>query len=327
LVESFFGEYLQSVRGASRHTVLAYRDALRLFFTFLAKTCRREITRLRLDDVTVDRVLAFLDHLESDRRNDVATRNCRLTALRSFCRHVVRQDPARAAQYERILSLPSKKTRQRPVTYLEPEEVQVLLRQPDRRTPAGMRDFALLLFLYNTGARVSEALAVRCDDLELRRPRQVRLHGKGSKDRICPLWRDTASALRKLIEQARLTSDAQLFQSARREPLSRDGVGYIISKHSQSAAREQATLRRKHVTPHVLRHSCAVALLQAGLDLTVIRDFLGHASISTTGRYVTTNLQMKRQVLEAFWRRAGLVHPRASRWKPAPGLLAFLASL
>jgi site-specific recombinase XerD len=262
LVESFFGEYLQRVRGASRHTVLAYSDALRIFLTFLAKTCRREVTQLRLDDVTVDRVLAFLDHLEADRRNDVATRNCRLTALRSFCRHVVRQDPARAAQYERILSLPSKKTSQRLVTYLEPEEVQVLLRQPDRRTPAGMRDFALLLFLYNTGARVSEALAVRQDDLQLRRPRQVRLHGKGSKDRICPLWKDTASALWRLVEQERLTPDAQLFRSARGEPLSRDGVAYIISKHSQPARREQATLRRKRVTPHVLRHNDGIPIMR-----------------------------------------------------------------
>ena len=327
LVESFFGEHLQRVRGASRHTVFAYRDALRLFFCFLAESTGRDITRLRVDDVTVDRVLSFLDYLESERRNGVATRNSRLTALRSFCRYLAHRDPAHAAEYQRILSLPLKKERPRLVTYWEPEEIQVLLRQPDRRTLAGARDFALLIFLYNSGARVSEALAVDGSDLQLRRPRQVRLHGKGSKDRICPLWRDTSSALQRLLQRAQLPLDGPVFRNARGEPLSRDGVAYIITKHYGSAAREQPALRRKRMTPHVIRHSCAVALLQAGLDLTVIRDFLGHASIATTGLYVKANLQMKRRALNAFWERAGLIHGRSTPWKPTPAILAFLASL
>lgn len=329
LVESFFGEHLR-VHGVSRHTVSAYRDSLRLFFCFLADSTGREITRLRVEDVTVDQVLAFLDYLESDRRNGIGTRNCRLTALRSFCRHLARKDTTHAAEYQRILSLPLKKEPQRPITYLEPEEVQVLLEQPDRGTPAGVRDFALLIFLYNSGARVSEALAVRGSHLQLHRPRQVWLFGKGSKERICPLWRDTSLALQRLLQQqqqAQLPLDGQVFRNTRGEPLSRDGVAYIISKHYQTAAREQRTLRRKRMTPHVMRHSCAVGLLQAGLDLTVIRDYLGHTSVSTTGRYVKTNLQMKRRALNAFWERAGLAHKRSAPWKPTPKILAFLASL
>jgi site-specific recombinase XerD len=326
LVKSFFSEHLR-VRGVSRNTQIAYRDALHLFFSFLAESTGREITYLGLDDVTVDQVLSFLDYLESKRRNGVVTRNSRLTAIRSFCRHLARQNPEHAVEYQRILSLPLKKERTRLVTYLEPEEVQVLLRQPDRRTLSGVRDFALLIFLYNSGARVSEALAVRGSDLQLRRPRQVWLHGKGSKDRICPLWQDTSSALRQLLKRTDLPHDGPIFRNARGEPLTRDGIAYIISKHHRSAAREKTTLRRKRMTPHVMRHSCAVGLLQSGADLTVIRDYLGHASIATTGRYVKTNLQMKRHALNAFWQRAGLAPARSTPWKPTPDTLTFLASL
>jgi site-specific recombinase XerD len=327
MVESFFRDYLQRVRGASRHTVFAYRDALRLFFAFLADSKKRPVADLRADDLTVDRVLAFLDHLEADRRNTIATRNLRLTTIRSFFRHLIRDDPTRAAQYQRVLSLPLKKTRPPLLTYLEPEEIQILLRQPDRRTRHGARDFALLLFLYNTGARISEALFLQWRDLHLVRPRQVKLHGKGRKDRICPLWPNTTAALKYLAYGTEPPPEAFVFRSARGERLSRDGAAYLIEKYLRLARHHMPTLSRKHVTPHVMRHSCAVALLQAGVDLTVIRDYLGHESVATTGRYTKTNLQMKRRVLDAFWRRAGLTRTRDPRWRPNPDLLAYLASL
>jgi integrase/recombinase XerD len=174
----------------------------------------------------------------------------------------------------------------------------------DQRSRSGERDHALLLFLYNAGARVSEALAVRASDLRLERPRQVRLLGKGRKERICPLWSETASALRRIIRAAK--SDDVLFRNTLGAPLTRDGVAYLLGKYVRLAARQTPALRKRRVTPHVMRHSCAVALLQAGVDVTVIRDFLGHASVATTSRYITTNLQMKREILEAFWKRAGL---------------------
>lgn len=325
LVESYFDDHLRRVRGASRHTLRAYAHALRLFFVFLADRRRRAIADLRVDDVQADAVLAFLDHVEEVRNNTPASRNCRRAAIRGFVAHLLRHDIARAAQYQRILAIPSKKARYRPVTYWEPEVVAAILAEPDRATPWGARDHALLLFLYNTGARVSEAIAVRGHDLQLTRPPHVRLHGKGGKERICPLWPETAAALAALLP----TADAAgaVFRSRRGDQFSRDGVAYLLGKYALRASTRHPVLRRSRISPHVLRHSCAVALLQAGVDITVIRDYLGHASIATTSRYVTSNLQMKRNVLDAFWNRAGLVRSRQGPWKPKPELLRFLASL
>lgn len=329
LVESFFQEHLRRVRGASPRTVMAYRDAVRLFLCFLAESGGRPIHAIGLDDIVADRVLAFLDHLETVRGNGIATRNQRLAAIRAFAEHLIRHDPTRAGQFQRILAVPTKKPKPSLVHYLEPEEVKILLRQPDLRTSSGRRDRALLLFLYNTGARISEALGVRRADLQLERPRQVRVHGKGAKDRFCPLWKVTGDALAELLgpdaERERI-----VFLNARGRPLTRDGAAYLLDKYVRQGAAELPTLGRRRVTPHVLRHSCAVALLQAGLDITVIRDYLGHTTIATTSRYVSTNLDMKREVLDAFWRRSGLVadtEDGGSNWRATPDVLAFLDSL
>ncbi len=327
LLESFFREHLARIRGASPHTIRAYRDALRLFFIFVAEQSSRSVAHLRLDDLRVERVLAFLSHIETRRGNGAATRNCRLAAIRAFFSHLLRHDPTRAEQYHRVLALPSKKAKSHLATYLEPEEVRVILEQPDRSTPSGIRDHALLLFLYNTGARVSEALSVSADNLQLVPPLQVRLHGKGGKDRVCPLWRHTSTALHGLIRSQRQGSAALVFCNARGQPLTRDGVAYLLDKYARLSCIKIPTLARRRVTPHVLRHSCAVALLQAGVDVTVIRDYLGHASVATTSRYIATNLKMKREVLEAFWKRAGIDTPRSTKWRPAPELLRFLSSL
>lgn len=178
---------------------------------------------------------------------------------------------------------------------------------------------------YNTGARVSEALALRRGDIRLDRPRHVRFLGEGRKERICPLWRETASALHDIM-QTEGGTDA-IFQSHRGTPLTRDGVAYLLQKSVRRAVKNKPALSSRRVTPHVLRHSCAVALLQAGVDVSVIRDYLGHASVATTSRYITTNLQMKRQVLDAFWKRARLAPAGSRKWKPSPNLLAFLETL
>ena len=326
LVESYFQQHLRRVRGASEHTLRAYRDGLRLYFLFLAQLTGRPLPRLRTDDIRADTVLAFLDHLESARGNAVTTRNCRLAAVRAFAAHLLRHDLEHAEQYRRILVIPSKKTRSRAIAYLEPEEVRALIAQPDRTTPLGLRDHALLLFLYNTGARVSEALDVHTRDLHLRRPRQVRLRGKGGKERVCPLWSETATVLQALMRSATHT-EGSLFTTLRGQALSRDAVACLLDKYARRAAETTASLRRRRVTPHVLRHSCAVALLQAGVDISVIRDYLGHVSVATTSRYITTNVEMKRGVLEAFWKRSGLDPQPTRRWRPTPKLLAFLAAL
>ena len=242
LVQSFFQEHLRGVRGASDHTIRAYSDALRLFFTFLADHVRRPITSLELDDVRAEAVLAFLHHAESSRRNTPATRNCRLAAIRSFVDHLLRHDMTRAEQYGRIRAIPTKRAPQRLVAYLEPEEVRAVIALAVTDTAIGVRDRALLLFLYNTGARVAEALAVRVRDLWLQRPRQVRLHGKGNKERMCPLWTETAAVLQRLVAAAS-APDELVFRNARGAPLTRDGVAYVITKHVRAASESAIKLR------------------------------------------------------------------------------------
>jgi integrase/recombinase XerD len=325
LTQSFFVSYLQSTRGASGHTVRAYRDALKLFFLFLAARARKQLADLDLNDIQAESVLAFLDHIESKRSNSAVTRNCRLAAVRSFVQHLLRCDVSRAGQYGRILAIRNKRATHRAMTYLEPEEARALIAVVDTSSPPGRRDHALLLLLYNTGARVSEALTLRPGDLHLERPRQVRFLGKGRKERLCPLWSETASALRRVIRTE--GGNDVIFKSHRGTPLSRDGVAYLLRKYFRIATKDQSPQRLRRVTPHMLRHSCAVALLQAGVDVSVIRDYLGHASVATTSRYITTNLQMKRQVLDAFWKRAGLAPAGARKWQPSPKLLAFLQQL
>jgi site-specific recombinase XerD len=244
--------------------------------------------------------------------------------VRSFIQYLLQHDVTRAGQYGAILAIKTKRATRRTVAYLEPEEARALIAAIDARSRHSDRDRALLLFLYNTGARVAEALSLRPSAVHLDRPRQVRLLGKGSKERICPLWPETAAALRRIIPAG---SDDPPFKNEAGKPLSRDGVAYLIQKHARIAAERCPALRKRRITPHVLRHSCACALLQAGVDITVIRDYLGHSSVATTSRYITTNLQMKRDALEAFWKRAGLEAKGSGKWRPSPQLLTFLETL
>ena len=320
LLEEFFLNYLPRIRGVSPNTLHAYRDALRLFLSHVARRLGCTIDRLSVEHLQVTHVLNFLEELERQRSNSIRTRNSRLIALRCFFRHALRHDPDHAEQY-----VATKKTPQPVCSYLEPDEMKILLSQPDQKSALGVRDYALLLFLYNTGARVSEALGVRPKDLSLEVPRQVLLRGKGQRERICPLWTQTTSALKRLISSG-TPANAPLFLNQHGQPLTRHGVLKLLRKYSTRAARSQLVTRRP-VHPHMLRHSCAVALLQAGVDLTVIRDYLGHASIATTNRYVTTNLKMKRDALTAFWRRAGITKPASEPWKPTTKLLDLLRSL
>ena len=190
-----------------------------------------------------------------------------------------------------------------------------------------MARYTLLLFLYNCGARVSEATSVRWTHLQLVPPRQVRLFGKGKKERLLPLWRETTDALHRLRGMGAASDQQHVFVNRHSQPLTRDGIAWILQKHAAAAAQDRPALARKRITPHVLRHSCAVALLQSGTDITVIRDYLGHASVSTTGRYVATNLQMKRDALDTFWKHSEIEPARTKPWKPKAGLLSFLQSL
>lgn len=326
-VESFFREHLQRMRGASRHTVFSYRDSLQLFFCYLADAKGGDVSKLRLDDITENKVLAFLDHLESSRSNSVATRNSRLTAIRSFCRYLIRKDTTHAAEYGLIVSIAGKMGPKPDIPYLEPAEVKLLLEQPNQDQILGLRDYALIQFLYNTGVRVSEALSLSVDALELGAPRQVRVHGKGRKNRVCPLWRSTTALLKRYIARWNLGAESRLFCNRRRRPLTTSGVAYILERHFEAAKRKHTILRKRKITPHVMRHSCACALLQSGVDLVTVRDLLGHESVRTTNRYTKANMKMKRQALEAFWKTADLSEGQGASWAPRPKLLEILASL
>ena len=323
-VESFFTDYLQRTRGCTRCTLASYRDTMRLFFDFSAQAKKISVDRLCLAMFDTDLVLAFLDHLESVRHNSVSTRNCRLAILHSFFAHVLRRHPDHAGRLARILVLPPKRRPFSPPRYLDPPVVQLLLRHPDRHSMTGRRDYALLLFLYYTGARVSEATALHHKDL-LPGP-AVCLHGKGRKERVCPLWPETIAAIREQSASHTIYPDEPVFQNARGRSLSRHGVYHILAGHAAALHRADPRFPAK-IWPHLLRHSCAVALLQAGVDLTTIRDQLGHASVATTSRYATSNLKLKRSALEAFWAAAGLSAPKQKSWRLSPKLSQFLQSI
>jgi integrase/recombinase XerD len=326
-VQSYFTEYLPRQRGASVHTTRAYRDALTLLFKFVSEQSGRGVASLQLLDLDADVVTRFLDHIETERSNSATTRNCRRAAIRGFFKHVLRNDLAHSQQCIQVLAIPAKKARQRAATYLEVEDARLIINMPNKRTCDGWRDHTLLLFLYNCGARVSEAMGLRWNDLQLAAPRQVRLRGKGKKERLLPLWPETTNALHRLRGMSRGADGQCVFVNRHGQPLTRDGIAYILTKHATAAAHDNPSLLRKNITPHVLRHSCAVALLQSGTDVTVIRDYLGHTSIATTGRYITINLQMKRDAMQAFWKRAGIEPANTKPWKPKADLLAFLQSL
>jgi len=249
LLQEFFLNHLPKVRGVSPHTLHAYRDALRLFLIHIAKRHGRSVDQLAVEHLQVSDVLDFLEKLEQSRGNSVRTRNCRLVALRSFFKHALRHEPGHAEQYARILAVAPKRAPQPECVYLEPEEMKVLLSQPDQQTLLGQRDYALMLFLYNTGARVSEAVGVRLQDVSPVPPRQVLLRGKGLKERTCPIWAETTTALKRLISPD--TPDTSpMFRNRRGEPLTRHGVLRLLRKYSARAA-QATTLSRRPVHPHL----------------------------------------------------------------------------
>ena len=323
-LHGFLTDSLPRIRGLSRHTVLSYRDSLKLLLLFLEQRLRRPAAELDFPDLSEDRLLAFLEHLETERNNCAATRNVRLTALHAFARYAGAHHPEHLGRCQQILNIPFKRAGQRLVEYLEADEMQALLQAPDRATPTGQRDHALLLTLYNTGARVQEAIDLRPCDLQLDRPRQALLRGKGGKRRWCPLWSETASALRDLL-RARQTdhSDGQpLFRNHVGHPLTRFGVRYILQKHARSVP----ALGAKRIHPHVIRHTSATHFLQAGVDLVTISRWLGHADIGTASIYAEVDLEAKRAAVEKS-KPVLAPQPQLAVWRSDASLLAWLETL
>jgi len=329
-LRGFFIEYLPTVRGASPHTIRSYRDSLALWLRFLARRNDREIVTLEMEDIDPDSVLEFLDHLERERGNCVATRNNRLAAVHAFARYLAARYPEHLEICQRLLALPFKRTRQPSVEYLEMEELCAMLQAPDRRKAEGRRDHTLLLTMFNTGARVQELLNIRPRDLQLVRPCQVRLFGKGRKERICPLWPQTVEVLQALLAENGLdeTTSEQVFRNRLGKPLTRFGVRYLVQKYARKAETTAPTLARKHVHPHTIRHTTAVHLLQAGVDLVSISHWLGHASVETTNRYAVIDLETKRDAIaKAHPGSVVTVDPALLAWRSDTSILKWLESL
>ena len=295
----FFQDYLPAQRGLSQHTIRSYRDALLLFLQFTSRDTKRPVEQLEIADLTAERVIRFLNFLESERNNGIATRNARLGAIHVFARFVATHRLEQLGSLQRVIGLPFKRgAHEAPIEYLERPEIEALLQSIDRNTLLGQRDYALFALMFNTGARVQEVLNLRCRDIRLDAPCQVRLHGKGDKTRMCPIWPVTAHLLRDLMQETRLINpDAVVFTNARGQQMTRFGVRYLLRKYVAIASCSVPTLRDKRIHPHSLRHSTAVALLKAGVDFATISQWLGHASINTTMRYARADLDLKRQAL------------------------------
>jgi site-specific recombinase XerD len=325
LLHRFFLEWLGEQRSASPKTIHAYRDAWRLFLRFTAKRRGKQVAKLQLEDLTEDEVLTFLQHIERDRHASVTTRNCRLAALRSFFSFVAEHEPTAAQQCHEILRIPFKRASRRSMVYLEESEVVAIIAQTDRSTLEGQRDHLLLSLLYNTGARIQEALNLRPEDFHLASPTHVRLLGKGRKERIAPLWPETAHLVAAFVKRQSYGSDEHLFRNRYGAGLTASGFRFRLRNYVKAAAATQPSLSRKKVTPHTFRHTIAVHLVAAGVDVTVIRSWLGHAHLDTTNLYAEANIETQRKALEKADPR--LRNSKRPRWKRDADLLAWLDSL
>ncbi|MCU0621741.1 MAG: site-specific integrase [Gemmatimonadales bacterium] len=297
LLQPFFTERLQRQRAASPNTIAAYRDTFRLLLAFAQQRLRKLPSALEVAELDASLITAFLDSLERTRGNSVRTRNARLAAIHSFFRFVVLEEPALSATCQRVLAIPSKKATRTLITALSQPESAVLLAAPDRATWLGRRDYALLLLSLQTGLRVSEVCALRRQDVVLTTGPHVRCVGKGRKERCTPLTGEAVLVLRTWLAETAAAPDAPLFPGRRGGHLSRDAVERLVTKHVARAGANGTTLRTKHVTPHVLRHTTAVTLLHAGIDRATIALWLGHESVETTQMYLDADLTAKERAL------------------------------
>lgn len=327
-IKGFFTDYLPKIRGSSLHTALSYRDSIKLCLQFLAKQRNVSVTDLRIEDVGVEKIIAFLDHLEENRHNQTGTRNSRLAALHSFFRYVAGIYPEALDQCQRILNIPFKRKTFRTVDYLDFDEITAVIASIDCSKRDGRRDHALFSLMFNTGVRVQELIDLKANDLQLTRPFSIRILGKGRKERICPIWPETAHLLRQLLEERGIDAREPMtvFTNHTGKPLTRFGVRYLLKKHLQNADSVRPSLAKKRLHPHSMRHSTAIHLLKSGVDLSTIANWLGHSSVNTTNKYATMDLEMKRQVLEKVKPLNEGTSPRGE-WKQNPDLLAWLESL
>jgi integrase/recombinase XerD len=323
LLQRFFTDRLCTQMEASGHTIAGYRDTFRRLLRFASEQRGSIPTKLRIEDLDADLIGNFLLHVETSRRNGARSRNTRLAAIRSFFRYVAMNEPAWLLHCQRILAIPGKRYVKRAVTFLDATEIAALLAAPDRSTWAGRRDHVILLVALQTGLRSSELIGLQCGDVVLGTGAHIRCLGKGRKERSTPLRRDTAKVLQSWLKDRRGTGDQPLFPSTRGDKMSRDALEHLVRKHSLTASRSCPSLVGKRVSPHTLRHSTAMELLQHGVDQSVIALWLGHESLETTQIYLHADMRLKEKALSR------IASPTASpgRYRPNDQLLAFLEAL
>ena len=323
VMEGFFTERLIGQRRASPHTVASYRDTFRLLLGFVQRRTNKAPSKLSLEDLDAVVIGGFLDHLETERHNSVRTRNNRLAAIHSLFAYAALRHPEHAALIQRVLAIPAKRTDRALVSFLTDDEMDALLGAPDRSTRLGRRDHTLLLVAIQTGLRVAELTSLACRDVELGSGAHLRCYGKGRKERITPLTAQVSAVLRVWLAERQGGPDDAVFPSRRGGPLSSDAVAVIVTRHTRTAASSAPSLLTKTVTPHVLRHTCAMRLLAVGVDISVIALWLGHEGIETTQIYLHADLAIKERAL-ARTAPAGTI---PGRYRPGDSLLAFLENL
>jgi site-specific recombinase XerD len=327
-VRSFFEDHLACQRNMSPNTIRSYRDALKLFLRFMAAHLGKPMTHLLVTDLQEPLVIDFLSDLERTRGNSIQTRNHRLGVLQSLYEYIASRDPALLEHCHKIVTIPHKRGAAVPeVRYLEKDQVAAILDAVDRGSALGRRDHALLLFLYNTGARVQEVADTRLSWLHLVAPNKVELLGKGRKWRSCPLWDNTVQRLQEVIQARRHSTNREdyVFVNRQGDRLTRSGIADIIKRAVAKAAKTTPGLQGCRVTPHTFRHTTAMHLLQSGVEVNVIRSWLGHVSIATTNRYIEIDLAMKRKALETC--KVGQDEEPPGRWRSDPDILSWLESL
>jgi site-specific recombinase XerD len=327
-LQGFFRDYLPSVRGMSIHTIRSYRDSLKLLLRFLAREDERAVANLCLGDVDSNMIIEFLNHIETIRGNSVGTRNIRLAAIHCFFRYVASAFPQHLLTAQQILGIPFKRAKTREVEYLEFDEIAALMKQVDRGSAYGRRDYALLLLMFNTGGRVQEIIDLKATDFHLQAPCSIRFFGKGRKERTCPIWTSTAEVMRQHFEDNNIEPrKAQaVFTNHMGTALTRFGVRHILAKYARLAAATNPDLGAKRLHPHSMRHSTAVHLLKSGVELNTIASWLGHASPNTTNKYATVDMDIKREAIA----KAAPITGRPKRkpsWHSDRELLAWLESL
>ncbi len=329
IVRSFFEDHLKVQKGLRPASIRSYGDVLRLFLTHVAGDARRSITKLRIEDMNFERTLGFLKHLEQTRGNHIRTRNQRLAALRTFYAYVASRIPEMLDTAQRVDAIPVKRVAPPDTHFLERDEVTSLFKSLPRNGRHALRDRTLLLFLYNTGARAQETADLRAENLDLGPQPRVRLHGKGDKWRVCPLWAETVRHLGMLLEQPGRACDPTrpVFCSRPGVPLTRFGIYKIVRRHA--GALDSSGVHPRRVTPHLFRHTAAVHLLESGVEVNVIRGWLGHVSLDTTNRYAELSLKAKEAAMrtcEPAPDTSGGAR-RQPVWKNDQALLAWLKSL